>query len=156
MPAFEVAPLVADARAPTAWSPLQHPLFRSRWISSILSNVGTWMQDTAATWLVTVLTGSPFLIALMQTAASLPVLIFGLPAGAMADILDRRRLLLIWQTWMLVVAAILSVVTLSGGMGPWLLLSLTLLLNVGAAMNNPAWQAIVPELVPRSELAGAI
>jgi MFS family permease len=93
---------------------------------------------------------------LMQTAASLPVLVLGLPAGATADILDRRRLLMFWQTWMLVAAVLLSVFTLGGGMGPALLLGLTLLLNVGAAMNNPAWQAIVPELVPRTELAGAI
>ncbi|HEY6358268.1 MAG TPA: MFS transporter, partial [Vicinamibacterales bacterium] len=140
----------------TAWSPLSYPLFRNRWFASVLSNVGSWMQDTAATWLMTVLTGSPFLIALMQTAASLPVLVLGLPAGATADILDRRRLLMFWQTWMLAAAVLLSVFTLGGGMGPALLLALTLLLNVGAAMNNPAWQAIVPELVPRSELAGAI
>lgn len=140
----------------TAWSPLSHPLFRNRWIASVLSNIGTWMQDTAATWLMTVLTGSPFLIALMQTAASLPVLVLGLPAGATADILDRRRLLIFWQSWMLGAAVLLSAITLGGGMGPALLLSLTFLLNVGAAMNNPAWQAIVPELVPRSELAGAI
>jgi len=140
----------------TAWSPLSYPLFRNRWFASVLSNIGTWMQDTAATWLMTVLTGSPFLIALMQTAASLPVLVLGLPAGATADILDRRRLLIFWQTWMLAAAVLLSVFTLGGGMGPALLLALTLLLNVGAAMNNPAWQAIVPELVPRSELAGAI
>jgi len=140
----------------TAWSPLSHPLFRNRWLASVVSNIGTWMQDTAATWLMTIMTGSPFLIALMQTAASLPVLVFGLPAGATADILDRRRLLMFWQTWMLVAAVLLSVFTLGGGIGPALLLGLTLLLNVGAAMNNPAWQAIVPELVPRSELAGAI
>jgi MFS family permease len=140
----------------TAWSPLSHPLFRNRWFASVVSNIGTWMQDTAATWLMTIMTGSPFLIALMQTAASLPVLVLGLPAGATADILDRRRLLMFWQTWMLAAAVLLSVFTLGGGIGPALLLGLTLLLNVGAAMNNPAWQAIVPELVPRSELAGAI
>jgi len=140
----------------TAWSPLRHPAFRSRWLASIASNLGTWMQDTAATWLMTVLTGSPLLISLMQTAASLPVLVFGLPAGAMADILDRRKLLLFWQSWMLAAAVVLSALTFGGGIGPWTLLGLTLLLNVGAAMNNPAWQAIVPELVPRSELAGAI
>jgi MFS family permease len=145
-----------DAPSGSAWSPLSYPLFRNRWIASVLSNIGTWMQDTAATWLMTVLTHSPFLIALMQTAASLPVLALGLPAGATADILDRRRLLIFWQSWMLVAALLLSAFTLGGGMGPVMLLGLTLLLNVGAAMNNPAWQAIVPELVPRSELASAI
>jgi len=145
-----------DAVAGTAWSPLGYQTFRSRWLASIVSNIGTWMQDTAATWLMTILTGSPLLIALMQTAASLPVLVFGLPAGAMADILDRRKVLLFWQTWMLAAAVLLSALTVGPGIGPWMLLGLTLLLNVGAAMNNPAWQAIVPELVPREELAGAI
>lgn len=114
------------------------------------------MQDTAGTWLMTAMTGSPLLIALMQTAASLPVLMLGLPAGATADIFDRRRLLIFWQTWMLVAALALCGLTLAGIISPWALLLLTFFLNVGAAMNNPAWQAIVPELVPRSELPDAI
>ena len=114
------------------------------------------MQDTAGTWLMTVLTSSPLLIALMQTAATLPVLIFGLPAGAMADIFDRRRLLLFWAAWMLVAAALLSAFTMTGWIGPCSLLVLTALLNVGAAMNGPTWQAIVPELVPREQLPVAI
>jgi MFS family permease len=156
VPAAPVSPPTPPPVEGTAWSPLSHPLFRNRWYASVLSNIGTWMQDTAATWLMTVLTGSPFLIALMQTAASLPVLALGLIAGATADILDRRKLLIFWQIWMLGAAVLLSIFTLGGWMGPVMLLGLTLLLNVGAAMNNPAWQAIVPELVPRSELAGAI
>ena len=107
------------------------------------------MQDTAGTWLMTVLTASPLLIALMQTAASLPVLLLGLPAGATADIFDRRRLLILWQVWMLVSVAILALLTLAGHISPLTLLAFTFLLNIGSAMNNPAWQAIVPELVPR-------
>ena len=142
--------------AASAWAPLKRPLFRDRWIASLVSNTGGWMQDTAATWLMTALTTSPLLIALMQTAASLPVLLLGLPAGALADILDRRRLLLFWQSWMLAAAVVLSLLAFSGGIGPWTLVALTLALNVGAAMNNPAWQAIVPELVPRGELSHAI
>jgi MFS family permease/quinol monooxygenase YgiN len=114
------------------------------------------MQDTAGTWLMTSLTTSPLLIALMQTAAGLPVLVLGYPAGATADILDRRRLLIFWQTWMLATVAILSVLTFADIISPWVLLLLTFLLNIGSAMNNPAWQAIVPELVPRPELANAI
>ncbi len=114
------------------------------------------MQDTAGAWLMTALTPSPLLIALMQTAASLPVLMFGLPAGATADILDRRRLLLGWAIWMLAVAVLLSVFTLGGLIGPALLLILTFLLSAGSAMNGPTWQAIVPELVPRAELPAAI
>lgn len=145
------------SRAPsTAWAPLHRPLFRNRLAASIISNTGSWMQDTAGTWLMTALTSSPLLIALMQTAAALPVLLFGLPAGAMADIFDRRRLLLFWATWMLVAAAILSAITLSGWTAAWSLLLLTFLISVGSGMNGPTWQAIVPELVPREELPEAI
>ena len=114
------------------------------------------MQDTAGTWLMTTLTTSALLIALMQTAASLPILFLGLPAGATADIFDRRRLLIFWQAWMLATVAVLSALTLLGIISPTVLLLLTFLLNIGSAMNNPAWQAIVPELVPRAELPDAV
>ena len=140
----------------SVWSPLRRPLFRDRLAASVVSNTGSWMQDTAGTWLMTALTTSPLLIALMQTAASLPVLLLGLPAGATADILDRRRLLLFWAGWMLVAAVILSVLTLTGSIGAWSLLLLTFLLSLGSAMNGPTWQAIVPEMVPREELPEAI
>lgn len=140
----------------SALAPLRNPAFRDRVLSSMLSNTGTWMQDTAATWLMTSLTTSALLVALMQTAASLPVLLLGLPAGALADILDRRKLLIFWQTWMLGAALLLSVFGVTGTLGPLSLLTLTFLLNVGSAMNNPAWQAIVPELVPRAQLSQAI
>src|SRR5580692_11966260 len=138
------------------FEPLSVPLFRNLWLASIVSNVGGWMQDTAGTWLMTSLTGSPLLIALMQTAASLPVLFLGFVAGATADIFDRRRLLILWQAWMLSSVAILSALTLAGIVSPWTLLSLTFLLNIGNALNGPAWQAIVPELVPRTELPEAV
>ena len=139
-----------------AFAPLRLPLFRDRWIASTVSGVGTWMQDTAGTWLMTVLTSSPLLIALMQTAASLPVLILGLLAGATADIYDRRRLLIFWQCWMLGAVAVLAVLTFAGVVSPVTLLLFTFLLNIGSAMNNPAWQAIVPELVPKDQLANAV
>ncbi len=140
----------------SAWAPLRRRLFRDRLIASVISNTGSWMQDTAGTWLMTALTTSPFLIALMQTAASLPVLLLGLPAGATADIIDRRRLLLFWAGWMLLAAVVLSVLAFTGAIGAWWLLGLTFFLSVGAAMNGPTWQAIVPELVPRDELPNAI
>src|SRR5258707_12460918 len=148
--------IVQAPEAVRPWDPLRRPVFRDLLIASIISNTGSWMQDTAGTWLMTSLAASPLLISLMQTAATLPVLLFGLPAGAMADIFDRRRLLLFWAAWMLVAAALLSVLTLTGWLGPCLLLVLTCLLNVGAAMNGPTWQAIVPELVPREQLPVAI
>jgi MFS family permease len=151
----EETPAPADSDSgPLA--PLRNRAYRDRVLSSLLSNTGTWMQDTAATWLMTSLTTSALLVALMQTAASLPVLLLGLPAGALADILDRRKLLIFWQAWMLGAALLLSVFGIAGTLGPFALLTLTFLLNVGSAMNNPAWQAIVPELVPRSQLSQAI
>ncbi len=140
----------------SGFEPLRIPLFRDRFIAATVSNVGSWMQDTAGTWLMTALTTSPLLIALMQTAASLPVVVLGLIAGATADIIDRRRLLIFWQAWMLVAVLILSVLTFCGVIGPFWLLGLTFMLNIGTAMNNPAWQAIVPELVPRSMLTDAV
>ena len=140
----------------SATGPLKIPLFSDRWVASTVSSVGTWMQDTAGTWLMTSLTASPLLIALMQTAASLPVLFLGLLAGATADIYDRRRLLIFWQAWMLSSVAVLAVLTFAGVVSPWSLLAFTFLLNIGSAMNNPAWQAIVPELVPKGELPAAV
>ena len=141
---------------PNAFEPLKIPLFRDRWVASTVSSLGTWMQDTAGTWLMTVLTTSPLLIALMQTAASLPVLFLGLLAGATADIYERRRLLIFWQCWMLASVAVLAVLTFVGVISPVTLLLFTFLLNIGSAMNNPAWQAIVPELVPHEQIANAV
>src|ERR1700735_5021783 len=114
----------------SGFEPLSVPLFRDLWLASMVSNVGSWMQDTAGTWLMTALTTSPLLIALMQTAASLPVVVLGLIAGATADIIDRRRLLIFWQAWMLTAVAVLSVLTFSGVIGPWWLLTLTFMLNI--------------------------
>jgi MFS family permease len=143
-------------KKPTGFEPLKITIFRDLWLASIVSNLGGWMQDTAGTWLMTVLTTSPLLVALMQTAASLPVVVLGLPAGATADIFDRRRLLIFWQTWMLAAVALLSVLTYFDIISPWILLWLTFLLNIGAAMNSPAWQAIVPEVIPREQLPDAV
>ena len=140
----------------SGFAPLRIPIFRDRWIASTVSSVGTWMQDTAGTWLMTMLTTSPLLIALMQTAASLPVLCLGLLAGATADIFDRRRLLIFWQCWMLGSVGVLAVLTFLGHISPWSLLAFTFLLNIGSAMNNPAWQAIVPELVPREMVPDSV
>jgi MFS family permease len=146
----------STATPASGWAALRRPVFRNLWIAAIVSNVGGWMQDTAGAWLMTALTTSPLLVALMQTAASLPALFLAYPAGATADIFDRRRLLLFWQAWMLASVAILAALTLAGIVSPATLLALTFLLNIGSALNNPAWQAIVPELVPRVELPDAI
>ena len=97
---------IRPGRSP--WSPLHNALFRSLWIATIVSNVGTWMQDVGAGWLMTSLSSSPSLVALVEAADSIPVMLLALPAGALADIVDRRRLLIVVQVYLLVVAGALG------------------------------------------------
>src|SRR6476469_3654054 len=123
----------SPAPGASIWSPLQQAVFRSLWIALVASNIGTWMQSVGAAWLMTSLTPSPLLVALLQTATSLPILLLGLPAGALADVVDRRRLLLVTESWLLLVALALGVLTLSGLVSAWVLLALTFLLGLGAA-----------------------
>jgi MFS family permease len=141
---------------PSAWSPLRRSVFRGLWIASLASNLGTWMQNVGAAWLMTDLSASPLLVALVQSATYLPFFFLAVPAGALADIVDRRRLLLVAQSWMLLVAAALAVVTFAGQMTPGLLLGMTFLLGLGSALNSPAWQATTPDLVPREEVPAAV
>ncbi len=140
----------------TVWSPLQYPVFRGFWIAIVASQIGTWMQNAGASWLMTSLAASPALVALMQTATSLPTFLLGLPSGALADIVDRRRLLLVTQSWMFLVAIVLAALTFTGAVTPALLLLLTFGIGVGVALTGPAWQATSPHLVPPDELPGAV
>lgn len=114
------------------------------------------MHSVGAAWLMTSLTPSPLLVALMQTAASLPIFILGLPAGTLADVIDRRKLLLVTMVWTFLVAFVLGVLTLAGLTSAWILLTLTFLLGVGGALNAPAWLAVVSELVEPRELSSAV
>ena len=138
------------------WAPLGEPLFRSLWIASVISYTGTWMQNVGAGWLMTQMTMNPLMIGLVQAAAALPVFLVILPAGALADMVDRRRLLLLTQGWMVLASATLGIMTLTSHVGPWMLLLFTFLLGFGAVMNDPAWQAITPELVPARQHASAV
>src|SRR3989449_5556947 len=140
----------------SAWRPLRESVFRALWIATVVSNIGTWMQDVGESWLMTSLTPSPVLVALVETAGSLPVVLVALPAGALADVVDRRRLLLVMQSWMFIAAGAMGVLALMGHMTPARLLFLTFLLGVGSAMSSPIWQAITPELVSPSDLPAAI
>src|SRR5204863_5565831 len=99
-------------RSDSAWAPLRHSLFRWLWIASVVSNVGTWMEEVGEAWLMTSQTPSPLLVALLQTAESLPIFLLALPAGALADVVDRRRLLLFTQIWLCLAATALGVLTL--------------------------------------------
>jgi MFS family permease len=138
------------------WKPLIDPFFRLLWITNVVSLVGTWMHEVGAAWLMTSLTLSPFMIAMVQTATTLPFFLLAFPAGALADIVDRRRLLIFTQIVMLASALSLGIITVFGKTSPIMLLVFTFILSMGAAINTPAWQSIIPELVPRKDLASAI
>lgn len=140
----------------SAFAPLRAPVYRALWIATLASNMGTWMQDVGAAWLMTTLSPSPVMVALVRAANAAPMFLLALPAGALADVIDRRRLLLVTQFWMLASAATLAALTLLDLTTPSLLLALTASLAIGTAFNAPAWHAIVPELVPRSQLVAAI
>lgn len=146
----------AATAAASAWSPLKIPMFRALWLATIASNIGTWMHDIGAGWLMTSLSPTPVMVALVQTATTLPILLLALPAGALADIVDRRRYLLAVQIWLAGVATLLAALTFAGVVTAWLLVTLTFAMGIGAAMMMPAWAAVTPEIVPRSELQGAI
>jgi MFS family permease len=148
--------IARGSRAGSPWAPLGEPLFRSLWIASVVSYTGTWMQNVGAGWLMTQMTMNPFMVGLVQAAAALPVFLVILPAGALADMVDRRRFLLVTQGWMVLASATLGILTLTSCVGPWVLLLFTFLLGLGAVMNDPAWQAITPELVPRRQHASAV
>ena len=138
------------------WSPLRIRIFRAVWIASLASNLGTWMHIVAAYWLMTSLTASPALAGLVQTAMALPAFALALPAGALADVLDRRRMILFTQGCQCVVAGALGAITLADAASPGALLALTLALGTGSALGMPVFLATVPELVPRPQLPAAV
>src|SRR5947209_91539 len=140
----------------SALSPLREPLFRSLWIAAVISYTGSWMQTVATGWLMTSLTSSPLWVSLVQVAVSLPVFLIALPAGALADIFDRRKFLLFTQASMVAAATVLGIMTLTSTVTPQILLVFTFLLGVGAVMNDPAWQSLTPDLVPPNQLAAAV
>src|SRR5205814_6973696 len=139
-----------------ALDPLREPLFRSLWFAAVISYTGTWMQNVGAGWLMTQLTMSPLMVSLVTAATTLPVFLVMLPAGALADLVDRRRFLLITQSWMVAASAVLGILTLLKVVTPWTLLAFTFLLGLGAVTNDPAWQAITPEIVCAENHAPAV
>ncbi|MCI0588387.1 MAG: MFS transporter [Planctomycetes bacterium] len=144
------------SRPRSAWSPLSYPIFRALWIATVASHIGSYMTDVGQGWLMSTLTPSPLIVSLLLTAESLPFFALGLPAGALADILDRRRLLIVTQGAMTVVVGTLAVVTFTGVVTPWMLLALALALGTATALNDPAWHSIVPETLPSEELTAGV
>src|SRR5689334_8170105 len=140
---------------PSAWAPLRIAAYRNLWLALLASNIGTWMQTVGAQWLLVEQSGSDTLVAVVQTASTLPIVLLALPSGALADTLDRRRLLIAVQGFLVAVGVLLTVLTVAGHMPASLLLTLTFALGAGQALTAPAWQAVIPELVPRAQLASA-
>lgn len=142
--------------AHSAWAPFASSAFCWLWLANTVSALGTWIQNTASAWIMTDLAPSPMMVSLVQAAAQLPVLLLALPAGALADLMDRRRHLILTNMLMLAAAAALAIVAALGRLDASILLVLTALLAVGAALNNPAWAASVPLMVPRHALPQAL
>src|SRR5690606_40151922 len=139
----------SPASRPSALSPFRHKAFLTLWSATLISNFGGLVQAVGAAWMMTQLTDSATLVALVQASNTLPIMLFALLSGAMADIFDRRTLLLGAQIFMALVSVLLAVLTWQGWMTPLLLLSLTFLIGVGQAIYNPPWQASMQDLVPR-------
>jgi MFS family permease len=137
------------------WRPLRIAIFRNLLIADVVSDLGTFMQGVGAAWLMVSLGAGPIYVALTQTAASLPFFLLALPAGSAGDIVDRRKLILCTEVWMVCVAIALAGLTMAGVMSPWLLLALTFALSAGDAVETPTWRAVLPELVTKEDLEPA-
>jgi MFS family permease len=141
---------------PAAWAPLGLPVFRMLWCTWLAANLSMWMNDVAAAWMMTSLAPTPVWVALVQTASTLPVFLLGLPSGALADILDRKRFFFWTQLWVTTVALLMCAAVLTGAMTAPLLLALNFANGIGLALRWPVFAAIVPELVPRAQLPAAL
>ena len=146
----------ASSAGPPPDSPLRNPLFRMLWSVWITANLCMWMNDVAAAWLMTTLTTSPIMVALVTTASMLPVFLFGLPSGALADIVDRRRLFMLTQVWVAGVGLVAGLLVFASAISPPMLIALTFANGIGLALRWPVFAAIVPERVERRQLGAAL
>ncbi|MFY7835814.1 MAG: MFS transporter [Novosphingobium sp.] len=140
----------------SAFAPFRYPAFRAIWTANLFSSIGSMIQSVGAAWLMTELTTSHLLVALVQASATIPILMLGMFAGAIADNYDRRRVMMAAQVGMLIVSAVLAVLAFTDNIGPWSLLALTLMVGIGTALNGPAWQASVRLQVGPADLPQAI
>ncbi|WP_170423383.1 MFS transporter [Ruegeria arenilitoris] len=140
----------------SAWSPFRYRAFALLWFATLISNVGTWMHEVGAGWLMTELSPSPAVVSLVQAATTLPVFLFALFAGTLADRLDKRRMLIVINVIMMVIVAALALLVQLQAITPLILILFTLAVGTGAAFMAPAWQAVVPSLIPRDNLQSAI
>ncbi|TPL04755.1 MULTISPECIES: MFS transporter [unclassified Mesorhizobium] len=140
----------------SALAPFRHGIFRAVWSASLVSNFGGLIQGVGAAWMMTTIATSPYQVALVQASTTLPIMLFALVAGAIADSFNRRKVMLVAQTFMLVVSALLTLFTWQGWMTPWTLLAFTFLIDSGTALNSPSWQASVGDMVPRAKVPAAV
>lgn len=155
-PAASGTPTSAPAEADSsAWAPIGRRAFRWLWLGVLISWIGTWMQTVGAQWLLVDAPNAAVLVSLVQAASTLPVMLLALPGGVLADSFDRRWLLITVQAYFFAVGVLLAALTVAGQMPPALLVAFTLALGAGGAVQLPAWQAIIPELVPRAQLRAA-
>src|ERR1700758_4017044 len=138
------------------WRPLRLPVFRNLLVADLVSDMGTFMQGVGAAWLMVSQGAGPLLVALTQTASAFPFFLLALPAGALGDIFDRRKLILTTEVWMFSVALALAILTGLHLITPWVLLLLTLVVSIGDALEAPTWRAVLPEVVPQEGLMPAI
>ncbi|OKO74349.1 MFS transporter [Bradyrhizobium sp. NAS80.1] len=146
----------AAERRASPWTAFRHRAFTVVWIATVVANVGTWMYNAASGWLMTSLNPDPLTVSLVQVASSLPMFLFALPAGAVADTVDKRRFLIGAEIVVTIIAAISAILVWLDLINPSVLLLFTFLLGAGAAFTAPAWQSIVPQLVPKQDLAPAV
>lgn len=148
----------ADAKTASAdsFAPLRQPAFAVLWVATVLGNIGSFMRDVASSWMVTELSASPAAVALIQTAATLPIFLLAIPSGVLSDILDRRRFLIGVQVLLACVSGTLLLLAKTNTLSVEYLVALTFVGGIGAALMGPTWQSIVPELVPRQDLKNAV
>jgi predicted MFS family arabinose efflux permease len=140
----------------SVWAPFQHRIFTLVWVATVVSNIGGWMYSAAAAWLMTTLTTDPLIVSLVQVANTLPVLIFAFPAGALSDVVDKRKFLIGAETSILLFSTLFAVLVWRGLVGPQTLLFFVFIIGAAGALTAAPWQAVVPELVPKEHLAPAV
>jgi MFS family permease len=152
----ESSATAASSQTSSAWSPFRHAAFAVMWTGTVVANIGSWMYSAASGWLMTDLNPDPFVVSMVQVATTLPMFLFAVPAGALADIIDRRKLLIAVEIATTVISAVFAAIVSFGAATVGNLLLFTFLMGAAAALTAPAWQAIVPQLVPRQDLNAAV
>ena len=155
-PAARASGPTAPAPDASAWRPFRHPAFTVIWAASLAANTGTWMYTAASSWLMTSLSPDPLIVSLVQVTASLPIFLLAIPAGALADIIDRRRFLIIGEAANTAIAVVFAVLVSLNLVTAAVLLLFTFLISAFGAFTAPAWQAVTPQLVPKQDLPAAI